>query len=221
MQLSRRAIRHILQIRRQSHRLRQRRCSGRATVRIPPIPHPGRSRDISPEDSETGHGREAGLQERAAGQRHERQGLPHIRRRRDEHGGGKTRRRIDHEHLEQSTVRRLAQAIALLATLANFQYPLAVDDRPQLCFLILMHPPWLERLGTLMLHNSFLTCPGSRLIRPLSLRCGSSDIPSSPNPSLDQWRMSSNTVVQHQSMLFALSCRKSCNDISRAPRWIG
>jgi len=49
------------------------------------------------------------------------------------------------------------------------------------------------------MQDRFLTCLGSRLIRPLSLRCDPSDMSSSASLPIDQWRMASNPVIPHHN----------------------
>jgi len=87
-QIPRRAIRHLLPLRRQSDRVRLRRGAGGAPERIPQVADAARGGDAGAEDIKAGHGGEARRQERAAGERDEGQGLSHLRRQGHGRGGG-------------------------------------------------------------------------------------------------------------------------------------
>ena len=68
----------------------------RATVAdLAVVPHPYRRRDARPQDAEAGHGGEVGLEERAAGERHQGQGLQDILGRGDGRGRAAPARELD------------------------------------------------------------------------------------------------------------------------------
>lgn len=87
-QISRRTLRNILPLRRQSHWERQRRGASGIAKRIPQIPHAGRGGDAGTEDAEAGNGGEAGRKERAVGKRDEGEGVQDLQGRRDGGCGG-------------------------------------------------------------------------------------------------------------------------------------
>lgn len=80
------AVRHFLSVRRQGNRIRIRRRASRVAERIPQVHHSARGRSARAQDAEAGDGGEVGLEERAVGERDQRQGVPDLHRRGD--GGG-------------------------------------------------------------------------------------------------------------------------------------
>jgi hypothetical protein len=100
MQVPRRALGHILPLRRKGHWLWLRGCTGRATERVPQVIDTGRGRGPGTQDAEAGHGGEARLEERAVGQRHQGQGLQDIRRRGNGIGRVQTRFQLNLRHVD-------------------------------------------------------------------------------------------------------------------------